>query len=292
MQENPFSNYPYLTLFYMTPRELVNQVYLGDFPRNPHVFIHSDKWKESYESDSFLLLLIDGWAYLMWPHFNVKGGVECYSGYDPLWRFSRLYPLWEKILRRFLNVSSEDFAFYPRDAFIPFPTMEEALKRTGIIFDLVRKHSKFDAMREIVLENRCHEDFDGRSSTIKTDFYRQYYHTRALTKVLSIEEEDWGGDEPSRYEVNIENRLWAESFLDGLSERDGKIIKLIHSGYRQAEIAKIVGFANHSAVSKRIKTIAKMLQKFRQEERDGGGHAKPSHVKFDEIEFSYKRNNT
>jgi len=106
------------------------------------------------------------------------------------------------------------------------------------------------------------------------DFHRKYYHTRASTKVEPIIN-DYGedGEEEAIYApympdefAEIEFRIWFEGFLERLNEKDRQIIKLLEEGYTQEEIADMLGYANHSGISKRVKYIRKEYEKYRREE--------------------------
>jgi DNA-directed RNA polymerase specialized sigma24 family protein len=107
------------------------------------------------------------------------------------------------------------------------------------------------------------------------DFHRQYYHTRSKTKVEPIIKGfDEDGEEETVYAPYTPNefaevgfRIWFDGFLKGLTGKDRKIIKLLEHGYTQEEIGKMLGYANHSGVTKRIKFIRKEFEKFRNEDR-------------------------
>ena len=93
------SNLSWITLFYALPKELVEKhpAYL-ELPRNIHQLLHSEEHRRLIESEAFLELVWDCYAWSAWQFFQVpgKGGVKHdisgnwsnYSGVFPLWRLS------------------------------------------------------------------------------------------------------------------------------------------------------------------------------------------------------------
>ena len=63
-------------------------------------------------------------------------------------------------------------------------------------------------------------------------------------------------------ELEEEYRLLRREFMKTLSPEDQKIFALKEAGIKQKAIAKALGYANHSAVSKRIKKIQNACQAF------------------------------
>ena len=93
------SNLSWITLFYALPKELVEKrpAYLG-LPRNVHHLLNSKEHCKLIQSDAFLELVWDCYAWAAWQFFQVpgKGDVKHdipgnwsnYSGDFPLWRLS------------------------------------------------------------------------------------------------------------------------------------------------------------------------------------------------------------
>ena len=147
--------------------------------------------------------------------------------------------------RYFANVTS------PGDK-MAYLTHELAAETTRDMVEFFIKHSNFNKWLEVVKGHRAHEDYDSRRSSVKMDFHRKWYHTRAKVKVLDFIQVD----EPSYYPYEgIDSRLDVERFSSRLDYKNQRIVKLLLAGYTQVEIAQKLGFANHSGVSKRIKKI-------------------------------------
>ena len=118
---------------------------------------------------------------------------------------------------------------------------------------------------------RCIEDYDERSSHIKTDFYRKWYHTRWRYRTISLEQlidaeyENSGAisslvrDVTAGFEEQACERADAQRFYASLSPKDQEILKLRTEGYTYQEVADHLGFKTHSAVQKRV---AKMVGQY------------------------------
>ena len=257
---NPrFRGHEPLMMFYLLPEEIVARTELTGFPRDPYIVLDDSKWREVYESDYFQLALSDTWAWLIWEHLGVRGGMEKYSGYDPFWRLAHAYTMWMQVFRVMGLTAERYFDFEPGYG-LRYLSHEETVEQYVVpMVGYYLKRSNFSEWREVVTELRCHEDYDSRKSSIKIDFHRKWYHTRAKVKVLDFIQ----AEEPSYYPFEkIDSRLDVERFTSRLDEKNQKIVKLLLAGYTQVEIAQMLGFANHSGVCKRIKKIGAMFVEY------------------------------
>ncbi|WP_156415596.1 sigma-70 family RNA polymerase sigma factor [Terrabacter sp. Soil811] len=110
------------------------------------------------------------------------------------------------------------------------------------------------AVLDAVKSNRVHDDFSDRWSPAREDFERKLNHTRAKVKVSFVELPD---DTPVQGpESEVVGNLVTNDFLALLDERQRRIVVLLSTGVtRQQEIAELLGYANHSPVSKRLAEI-------------------------------------
>ena len=95
------SHLAWLRMFYALPRELVEKrpAYL-EMPRNIRRVLGSEKYRAMLQSDSFLELVWDCYAWAVWQFFqiphkdgtyhDIPGDWQNYSGDFPLWRMSYL----------------------------------------------------------------------------------------------------------------------------------------------------------------------------------------------------------
>ena len=156
--------------------------------------------------------------------------------------------------------------------FIPFTTEEQArdvFNRIGIR-GIIKNN--LQPVIDCVRQNRCHEDYDARRSNPKTDFYRKWYHSRAKTKVVSldtiiensnIQSEGNGEDYYNILEqvldyskISFEHdtiyKMDLNQYINLLNDKDTQIFTLKYNRYSQNEIAEKLGYKTHSAVGKRI----------------------------------------
>jgi hypothetical protein len=110
------------------------------------------------------------------------------------------------------------------------------------------------AILDAVRSNRAVDDFSGYWSPAREDFERKLHHKRAEVSVRFVElTETIPVQGP---ESEVVGRLLTNDFLALLSKKNRQIVVLLNSGVtRQSEIASILGYANHSAVSKRLAQI-------------------------------------
>jgi len=262
----------YLPLFYMIPDEIAMTRKLDRFPRDPYVIATDPYWREFYQSKWFQVTLMDTWGWMMWQCLGIRGGVDNYSKNDPFVIMTFTLPMWAWLLAE-QGITTDLLAAYPAGAEVPFLTMEQAAHNCDQFAKQFWHHPtlKMREVFEIVKTHRDHKDYSGMSSHVKEDFRRQFYHSRNQTQVEPITDEN---DEiiyaPSYQNdfAEVETRMWFDSFLKRLNDKDKQIIKLLEMGYTQKEIGKMLGYSNHSGVNKRIKYIKHEFQKFRSEENE------------------------
>lgn len=132
---------------------------------------------------------------------------------------------------------------------------------------------KNKSVRQAAEEYRCFEDFDYRSSRQKTDFYRKWYHTRTAHPQISLDAykedyteahdgQEWDMPDHTNVELDVTAKVQVDDFLATLSEKDKQILQMRMDGCTLEEIAKKLGFKNHSGVLKRIRKIGKLYEKY------------------------------
>ena len=111
---NPrFRGHEPLMMFYLLPEEIVKRAKLDDFPRDPYEALDNPEWRKTYESDYFQLVLSDTWAWLIWEHLGVRGGMEQFSGYDPFWMLAHAYSMWMRVFQAMGLTAERYFDFEP-----------------------------------------------------------------------------------------------------------------------------------------------------------------------------------
>ncbi|MFF2556790.1 sigma-70 family RNA polymerase sigma factor [Nocardia sp. NPDC058058] len=107
---------------------------------------------------------------------------------------------------------------------------------------------------DAVRSNRVEDDFSDRWTYAREDFERKLYRKRNKIKVRFVELTDTILVQGP--ETEIVDRIVYGDFLALLNERDREVVVLLRSGITNlTEIANIMGYSNHSPISKRLKRI-------------------------------------
>ena len=133
---------------------------------------------------------------------------------------------------------------------------EEALAATEEMLDHADHDGRLRAILETVRSNRVVDDFSPCWSFARKDFERKLYKKRSKVKVTFVELEDTIPVHGPDAEVEAD-RIWQDLFaLADVRER--KVIVCLRSGVTKVgDIAKDLGYANHSPVSKALDRIRK-----------------------------------
>ena len=227
------------------------------------------------ESDNFLQVVIDCYAYVAWPYLKLGKNMEDYSGYDPGWLVAHAAPLWIDALED-LELLPDAGAFYRAwqtdpDTEIGFCSMEYMSAVMRLAVQKVMVEGRYPEFFEVVKQHRCFEDYDRRHSRVKIDFWRRWYHTRTKHPLTaSVDVIKSMGVEPHAMQSNtdheFEDAVWSsyevERFMQRLSDTDRQILNLRMQKRPFAEIAQRLGFKTRSAVLKRIRKIGKAYERF------------------------------
>ena len=278
----PFRNAEYISAFYFIPKSILDKCgeEINSIPRNPRKLLQDRRAIEIIESDLFKLVIIDAYAFMVWPFMGLGAKREIYSGYEPSWRYAHAASIWIK--------GMEDEGVIPKlqeilkssnvDEDLGYISEEEISETfTWLVPKIMAKHN----MNEIIAvaaEYRCFEDFDYRKSRQKIDFYRKWYHTRTKISVESLDEikekyaENTDGmewdipDDSINVESTVLEPIAVSKFLDTLSETDRKILTMRMDDVTLEKIAEELGFKTHSAIHKRIRRIGLAYEKFSGED--------------------------
>lgn len=110
------------------------------------------------------------------------------------------------------------------------------------------------------------------------DFMRKWYHPRSKHPIVSLEAEiekhaEYNdgqelefGDANATTEEQILSKIMVKQFMESLSEKGRKILKMRLVGYTLEEIAQELGYKNHSGVQKRITKIGLAYQEFTKDD--------------------------
>lgn len=168
----PFRNAEYLSAYYFIPKRILEQCgkELNSIPRNPQKLIRDYNAVAVVESDLFIQLMMDAYAYMVWPYMCPGEYMEVYSGYDPAWIFAHSPAYWvQEMLEE--NVIPSSSRLLRMNGDIDWVTEEEANDILLWLVPQTMAHHEMSSVIAIAEEYRCFEDFDTRASNQKKDFY-------------------------------------------------------------------------------------------------------------------------
>jgi len=138
---------------------------------------------------------------------------------------------------------------------------DEAWNATKNIVEIADKNGKLRSIIDAIKSNRIEDDFSDQWSFAKEDFERKIYKKRSKFKVNFVELNNKIPVHSPSSETH-ENLLW-EDFLSILDTKEKRIVVLLKSGVTNlGEIGKILGYANHSPISKSLAKIRLKAQKY------------------------------
>lgn len=274
----PFRNAEYLPAYYFIPQSVMAQcgTELNNITRNPRKLISDWDAIATVESDLFRLLIIDAYVFMVWPFLCPGVKREIYSGYEPTWIFAHSPAYWVQELQNEKIIPTAEDLFKDGGVDVDFGYVQEEEIEVlfRVIIPQVMEKRKMREVMDIVREHRCFEDFDFRKSRQKTDFYRQWYHTRTAHPMISLEgfKEDYAKahdgqewdlpDDGADIDRSVVGKVQVEQFLKTLTVKDRQMLTLRMKGLTHQEIAGKLGYRNHSGVLKRIRRIGEQYEIF------------------------------
>ncbi len=272
-----FKNADYIPAYYFLPEEILS-MWSSEYQRIPRSFnalVDDNEAVAAIENDAFLAFLLRSYAYLIWPFMMPGVGAEIYSGIEPAWIFAHNPNYWIRTLTLQGVIPSIDFvAERLGNRQFPFLPWDMINKHLPLAVEVTMRNNNMREIIKVAEEYRCFKDFDYVNSRQKTDFYRKWYHTRTKHPIISLEEYtencalhhngvEWDtADGLQDFEKFIDAQILVDQFKATLSEKDMQILTLRMDGYTLEEIAKKLGYKNHSGVLKRIREIGLAYQKF------------------------------
>lgn len=278
----PYRNAEFIPAYYFIPKSILQKcgAELNELPRNPYMLKNDWDVIRIVESDLFRLLIIDAYAFMVWPFMGLGAKREIYSGYEPSWIFAHSPAYWiQEMIDEKIIPAAEDLLkdIHPFEHFGYISEEQISDLFSRLVPKVMEKHNMKTSI-EVAEEYRCFEDFDYRTSRQKTDFYRQWYHTRTRHPQTSLEsyKEDYADthdgqewdipDESTDVENDVTAKVHVDDFLATLTEKDKQILQMRMDGNTLEEIADKLGFQNHSGVLKRIRKIGKLYEKYSGED--------------------------
>ena len=266
-----------LPLAYFLPCEFTMSFpTLSKIPRCLGEIVKSNKLLKMLKSDQFKTETMDAVSAMIFPHFGFRGWKEHYTGHFPAWKLAYFLPLWAKLIEGITGWGLQAIFNMPSAYHIPFFDAAYINNVMKLIVKQAIEQEGWQPMFDVLKEMPCDEDFEPVLSHVRIDFLRSWYHFRA-TRVSTISlEQCFEEDEDRILEVedvraNFEEEVIADDYVERfkarLSEKDIKILELRMLGYTYSEVAKKVGYKNHSGVIKRIKFLVSEFEKYESDKK-------------------------
>ena len=124
------------------------------------------------------------------------------------------------------------------------------------------KDGKLRAIIDVVRRHRVEDDFSEKWSWAKEDFERKLYSKRSKCRVTFVELSDTLPVHGPDKEVDTVTSLLWDDLLALIDRKDRNVVVCLRNGVtRVSEIAELLGYANHSAVSKKLARIRERAKK-------------------------------
>ena len=232
---------------------------------------------DRYLAADFETRLSRAWASAVWRHLIPGSPLRGFSASDPIRLLAHNLDFWlppvtaamEEILRDRSVIGETEEGPVPLDDGTILDGAVAAGPRAGgdvwrgeaEAADVVRRtveaadaDGRLRGILDAVLSNRVEDDFSEHWSYAREDFERKLYRKRSKIKIRFVELTDTIPVQGP--ETKVEDNLVLGDFLALLDERERQIVILLRSGYTKiGDVAGILGYKNHSPVSKRLARI-------------------------------------
>lgn len=237
---------------------------------------------DDFLPDDFETRLSRAWAWTVWRHLDAGSKMRAFTPDDPIKLLAHNLDFWvpavtatmQDRLRGYDTVDKgldpdllngplrlEDGSVLP-GAVLGHPRKggpvwlgeEDAAHAVAETVDNADATGRLRDIIDTVRSHRAEDDFSDHWSYAREDFERKLQGKRRKVKVSFIEVPDTIPVQGPESEVV--GNLVTNDFLAMLDARNRQIVILLNSGYTSnTEIADILGYANHSAISKRLNRI-------------------------------------
>lgn len=281
--------YEYAPLLHLLPRQTMETFGLPVLRGCVWPFVADYNGIDDFLPDDFETRLSRAWAYTVWRHLESGSKMRAFTRDDPIKLLAHNLDFWvpavtatiQDRLREFPEVDKgkdiselgipvplEDGSILP-GAITAHPRMGGPVwmgeEDAGLVVeDAVEHADETGRLRDImdaVRSHRIEDDFSDHWSYAREDFERKLHGKRRKVKVTFVEVPDTSPVQGPESEVV--GNLVTNDFMAMLDARNQQIVVLLNSGFTsKTEIADILGYANHSSVSKRLGHIRRQAERF------------------------------
>jgi hypothetical protein len=235
---------------------------------------------DRYLPGDFEQRIARAWAWTVWPHLISGSPMRAFSEDDPIRLLSHNLDYWLPAVTDVIQTTLRGFPIVDKGVGPSPVTLSDGSVLEGAIAGnprmggdiwagereaaeiVARTVQAADAtghlrgILDAVRSNRVEDDFSDHWSYAREDFERKLFKKRSKVKVRFVELTDTIPVQGPESEVL--GKIVTNDFLTVLDRRNQQIVILLNSGVtKKSEIAEILGYANHSPVSKRLMQIQK-----------------------------------
>lgn len=275
--------YEYAPLYHLLSRSLAERhglplIRTGIWPYTANI-----DQPDSYLPVDFGARLSRAWASAVWRHLSPGSPASAFSQSEPIRLLAHNLDFWippvtaamEEILRGFPVVgedAGEELVHLVDGSVLDGATAARArcggtlwsgeawaAEVVGKVVEAADAGGRLRAILDAVRSNRVEDDFSDRWSFAREDFERKLYHKRNKVRVRFVELTDTIPVQGP--ETEVEGNLAVSDFLALLDQRERQVVVLLRSGYTKlGEVASVLGYKNHSAVSKYLARVRRKAE--------------------------------
>ncbi|TDD37504.1 sigma-70 family RNA polymerase sigma factor [Nonomuraea terrae] len=278
-------HFEYAPLFHLLPKRVLEMFGLPLLRGGQWPFIADWVDIDEFLPRDFEAQLARAWAWTVWPHLMSGSKMKAFSADDPIRLLAHNLDFWVPAVTVAIQDRLRDFPEVDKGK-TPGPvTLEDGSLLSGAVagnprmggpvwfgeddardalvetVEAADQTGRLRGILEAVRSHRVEDDFSSHWSYAREDFERKLHGKRRKITVKFVELTDTTPVQGPESEVL--GNLVTNDFLALLDARNREIVVLLNSGVtKKTEIAHILGYANHSAVSKRLVQIRQAAEDY------------------------------
>lgn len=275
----------YAPLYHLLPKAMLARHGLPLLRGGQWPFLTELAPVDRYLPDDFEARLARAWAAAVWRHLMPGSAMSGFTDDDPIRLLAHNLDFWLPPVTEVIQQELRELPLVDKGVIEYPPTLEDGSVFTEALVGNPRVGSdvwrgeedaaavvewtvqeadadgRLRGILDAVRSNRVEDDFSQRWTFAREDFERRLYRKRAKIKVRFVELTDTIPVQGP--ETEVVDRMVFGDFMALLNERDREVVVLLYSGMTSlTEIADVMGYRNHSAVSKRLSRIREQASQF------------------------------
>jgi hypothetical protein len=258
----------YQSLYHLLPRTTLERHGLPLLKRGLWRYSVPDYWADRILPADADRRLEGAFAEHVWPALSAGSPINAFARDEPLRLLAHNLDFWEEAV---LLAEARDEM--PAGVSLDRPLKggyvwmgeEEAREATRDMVEMADRQGRLRGIIEAIRSHRVEEDFSDRWSFAREDFARKLHAKRVRRVKISFVELTDTVPVHGRGAEADENLLW-EDFFAVVDRKDRRIVVCLRNGHtRVGDIAKELGDANHSPVSKALARIRRRAERWLSE---------------------------